>query len=149
APVLAAGLAHHGQILIRQHSRDVHACRIVPDEERLVGLLRIVAIEEVNDLGRDFLIDALRSVQRQRTLVLTRLVAGRAIRRFAPQHIARRGQADRGLGIHGAGYLSNARDWRVLAWWRDALLRSRLVDVGEAHALHRIEVIEIAPVFLE
>ena len=49
APVLAAGLADHGHVLVRQHGRDVHARRVVPDEERLVGLLGIVAIEEVDD----------------------------------------------------------------------------------------------------
>ena len=56
APVLAALLAHHVHILRRQHGRDMHARRIVPDEERLVGLLRVVAVEEVDDLGRDFLV---------------------------------------------------------------------------------------------
>ena len=45
APVLAAGLADHGLVLRRQHGRDVHARRVVPDEEWLVGLLRVVAVE--------------------------------------------------------------------------------------------------------
>src|SRR5262249_51639565 len=49
APVLAAARADHGHVLIRQHSGDVHARRVVPDEERLVGLPRVVAIEEVHD----------------------------------------------------------------------------------------------------
>ena len=61
APVLAAGLTHHGQILVRQHGGDVHARRVVPDEERLVGLLRIVAVEEVDDLGRNLLVHRLSS----------------------------------------------------------------------------------------
>ena len=74
APVLAAGLAHHGHVLVRQHGRDVHARRVVPDEERLVGLLRVVAVEEVDDLGRDLLIHRLRPLQGQRTLVLAGLV---------------------------------------------------------------------------
>src|SRR5262245_49358051 len=50
-PVLAAGLTHHGHVLVRQHGRDVHPRRVVPDEERLVGPTRIVAVEEVDDLG--------------------------------------------------------------------------------------------------
>ena len=62
APVLAARLTHHRQVLVRQHGGDVHAGRVVPDEERLVGLLRVVAIEEVDDLGRDFLIHGLRAL---------------------------------------------------------------------------------------
>ncbi len=76
APVLAAGLADHGHVLVVQHGRDVHARRVVPDEERLVGLLRIVAVEEVDHLGRDFLVHALRSFERQRALVLARLSLG-------------------------------------------------------------------------
>ena len=40
APVLAAPLAQHGLVLRRQHGHDVHARRVVPDEEGLVGLLR-------------------------------------------------------------------------------------------------------------
>ena len=35
-------------VLVRQHGRDVHARRVVPDEEGLVGLLGVVAIEEVD-----------------------------------------------------------------------------------------------------
>ena len=41
-----------------------------PREDRLVGLLRIVAVEEV-----DLLVDRLRPFQRQRAFVLARLVA--------------------------------------------------------------------------
>ncbi len=64
-------------------------------------------------------------------------------------HRPRRRQADRGLGIHRAGNLGQAGDRRVSARRRDRLLGWGLVDVGEAHPLHRIEVIQIAPVFLE
>ena len=67
-------LAHHGHVLVRQHRRDVHARRVVPDEERLVGRLRVVAVEEVDDLGRDLLVHGLRALQRQRALVGARLV---------------------------------------------------------------------------
>src|SRR6185436_195540 len=38
APVLAAGRPYHRHVLVRQHGGDVHARRVVPDEERLVGL---------------------------------------------------------------------------------------------------------------
>ena len=65
------------------------------------------------------------------------------------EHRARRRQADRRLRIHRAGDLGDAGDRRVLARRRDALLGRGLVDVGEAHPLHRVEVIEIAPVLLE
>ena len=51
--------------------------------------------------------------------------------------------------IHRARDLGEAGDRRVLAWRSDGLLGRGLVDVGEAHALHRIEVIEVAPEFLE
>ena len=116
----------------------------------LLVFFGIVAVEEVDDLGRDFLVHRLRSLQGQRTLVL-------AASGFAPvpsddlhaQHRTRRRQAHRGLGIHGAGNLGQAGDRRVLAWRRDGLLGRRLVDVGEAHPLHRVEVIEVAPEFLE
>ena len=53
------------------------------------------------------------------------------------------------LGIDSAGNLRQAGDGRVLARRCDGLLRRRLVDVGEAHPLHRVEVIEIAPEFVE
>src|SRR5262245_59698888 len=76
APVLAAGLAHHRHVLVRQHGRDVHARRVVPDEERLVGPTRIVAVEEVDDLGRNLLVHTLRTLEGQRPLVLTGLVLG-------------------------------------------------------------------------
>src|SRR5262249_10053977 len=146
APVLAARLAHHGQVLVRQHGHDVHARRVVPDEERLAGFLRVVAVEEIDDLGRDFLVYGLRALQRQRTLILTHLILRRTVGGLAPQDIAWRRQTGRGLGIHGAGNLGNAGDRRVLARRRDGLLGWGLVDVGEAHALHGVEVVEIAPV---
>ena len=146
---LPPGSPDHGQVLVRQHGRDVHARRVVPGEERLVGLLRVVAIEEIDDLGRDFLVNGLRSLKGQRSLVLARLFGAGAVGRRAREHRTRWRQADRGLGIHRAGNLGQAGDRRVLAWRRERLLGRGLVDVGEAHALHRIEVIEIAPEFLE
>ena len=76
APVLAAGLADHGHILVRQHRGDVHARRVVPDEEWLVGLLGVVAIEEVDDRGeREFPRPPFSSrIQSERTLILAGLV---------------------------------------------------------------------------
>ena len=148
APVLAAGLADHVQILVRQHGRDVHARRVVPDEERLVGPPRIVAVEEVNDLGRNLLVDAFRSLQGQRTLVLACHVLGAAVG-FAREHGTRRGQTDGRFWIHRTRDLGNARNWCVLARRGDGLQRWSFVDVGEAHPLHGVEVIEVAPEFLE
>src|SRR5207248_8374120 len=49
APVLAPLFAYHCHVLVRQNGRDMHSRRVVPDEERLVGLLRIIAVEEVDD----------------------------------------------------------------------------------------------------
>ncbi len=53
------------------------------------------------------------------------------------------------MRIDGARYVRDAGDRRVLAWRGYALHGRALVDVGEAHALHRIEVIQIAPELLE
>ena len=64
-------------------------------------------------------------------------------------HRPRRRQAGRRLRIDRAGNLGQARDRRVLARRRHGLLERRLVDVGEAHPLHRVEVVEIAPELLE
>ena len=55
----------------------------------------------------------------------------------------------RGLGIDGAGNLGQAGDRRVLARRCDGLLGRGLVDVGEAHPLHGVEVVEIAPELVE
>ena len=146
---LPPGYAQHGLVLRRQHGRDVHARRVVPDEERLVGLLGVVAVEEVDDLGRDLLVHRLRALQRQRTFVLARLVLLRAVGGLAPEDRARRRQAGRRLRVHRAGDLRQAGDRRVLARRRDALLGRGLVDVGEAHLLHGVQVVEIAPELLE
>src|SRR6516225_6272585 len=101
----------------------MHARRVVPDEERLVGAPRIVAVEEVDDLGRDLLVYGFRTLERQRALVLAGLILSRSVRRFAPQDIARWGQAGRGLRIHGAGHLRDTRDRSVLARRCNGLLR--------------------------
>ena len=88
APVLAARLAHHRLVLRWQHGRDVHARGVVPDEERLVGFLGVVAIEEVDDLGRDFLIHRFGSLQRQWALVTAGLGLLRAVERNCTRALA-------------------------------------------------------------
>ena len=80
---------------------------------------------------------------------LQRLVLLRAVGGLAPDDRARRRQADRRFLVHGAGDLGEAGDRRVLARRSDALHGRARVDVGEAHLLHRVEVVEVAPVFLE
>ena len=126
----------------------MHARRVVPDEERLVGPARIVAVEEVNDLRRNLLVNGFRSLQGQRTLVLARHILDCAVG-FAREHRTRRGQTDGRFWIHRAGDFRHAGNWCVLARRGDGLLGRGLVDVGEAHALHGVEVIEVAPEFLE
>src|SRR5215510_10085653 len=148
-PVLAAHLAQHGQILVRQHGRDVHAGRVVPDEEWLAGLPGVVAVKEVDNLGGDFLIHGLGAVECRRPSIAARLVLLCAIGGFAPDDRARRGHTDRGFRVHGAGDLGQTGDGRVLAGWSKALGRWVLVDVGEAHRLHGVEVVEVAPELLE
>ena len=125
APVLAAGLADHASVLSGQHGRDVHARRVVPGEERLVGLLRIVAVEEVDDLGRDLLVDRLRPIQRQRAFVLARLVRRQCRRRSVHDSTGRGGVRQTDVSrIHRAGNRGKTRDRRVHARRRDGLLRS-------------------------
>src|SRR5215469_14491563 len=55
----------------------------------------------------------------------------------------------RGFGVHRPGDFWKTRNWCVLTRWSDNLVGRRLVDVGKAHGLHCVEVIEITPVFLE
>ena len=149
APVHAAGLTDHGHVFGRQHRGDVHARRVVPDEEGLVGLLWVVAVEIVDDLGGDLFVHGLRPLQGQRTLVLAGLVRFRAIGGVAPDDRPRRRQAKARSRIHRAGNLSEAFDRSVLARRSDSLVGRSPVDVGEAHSLHRIQVIQVAPEFLE
>ncbi len=149
APVLAAGLADHRHVLVDQHGGDVHARRVVPDEERLVGLLRIVAVEEVDDLGRDFLVDPLRSLERQRTFVLALSDSWRCRRTCTPASVRGGVRQTVVFGSTAPGTSGDAGDRRVLARRRNRLLGRGLVDVREAHALHRVEVIQVAPELLE
>ena len=115
----------------------------------LFGLLGVVAVEEVDDLGGDLLVHGSGAVQGQRAFVLARLVLFGAVGGVAPEDRARGRQASRRLGIHSAGNLGHTGDRRVLAWRRDHLLGRRTVDVGEAHALHCVQVVKVAPIFLE
>ena len=107
------------------------------------------AVEEVDDVGRNLLVHRLGPQQGQRPFVMAALVRHRSVGRLAEQHRTRRRQASCCLGVDGAGNLSQARDRRVLARLGDGLLRRGAVDVGEAHLLHGIEVIKVAPIFLE
>ena len=67
----------------------------------------------------------------------------------AQQNRARRNQRDIRPWINRARGRCQALDRRVESRRRDALLGRRLVDVREAHLLHRVEVVQVAPVFLE
>src|SRR6516165_2995872 len=127
----------------------MHARRVVPNEEGLVGFLRIITVEEVDDLGRYLFVYGLRPLQRQRTLVLARLVGYLAIRRGARDHRTRGHHAECRLRIHGARGVGETTDRRILARRNDGLLGRALVDVGEAYPLHRVEVVQVAPEFLE
>ena len=53
------------------------------------------------------------------------------------------------IGSTAAGFSGKPGYRRVLAGRRDRLLGRGLVDIGEAHPLHGVEVVEIAPEFLE
>ena len=127
----------------------MHARWIVPDEERLVGLLRVVAVEEVDDPGRNFLVYGFRSFQGERALVLAHLALLCTVCRLAPDHRARGRQAGRRSGIHGAWNFRDTRDERVLTRRSDGLRGRVFVDVGETDTLHRIQVVEVAPILLE
>ena len=64
-------------------------------------------------------------------------------------HVTWRRQADRRPRIDRAGHFRNAGDRRVPARRGNGLLGRGFVDVGEAHLLHRVEMVEIAPELLE
>src|SRR5260370_41616050 len=68
---------------------------------------------------------------------------------MAPEDWPPRREARRGSGIHCAGDLGEAGNWRILAWRSDALLGRSFVDIGEADPLHCVQVIQIAPELLE
>jgi len=96
-----------------------------------------------------FFVHSLGALERQRALILAGLVLRRAVRGFTPDHRTRRRQAGRRLRIHRSGNLGETGDRGVLARWRDGLQGGGLVDVGEAHALHRVQVVQVAPELVE
>jgi len=97
----------------------------------------------------DDLVDPARAFQRQWAFVLAGLVLGRAVGRFHPEDRARRSQARTGLWINRARDWRDSRDWHLHTRRRNALFGRALVDIVEAHALHRVQVIEVAPELLE
>ena len=109
----------------------MHARRIVPDEEGLVGLFGVVAIEEVDDLAEIS----------SSTVFDRSSVSGPSSLHVwfvsVPsdewhQSTGRGGvRQSRGLGIHCAGNLVEARDRRVLAWRSNALHRRDLLRSGK------------------
>ncbi len=127
----------------------MHAHVVVPEEERLAGLLRVVAVKPVDGRGRNLLGEGLGPFQRDWTFVPAGLALETAVLGGARYEQTRRRQAGRGLGIDRAGHLLYAGDRRVLARRRDSLIGRRLVDVGETHLLDGIQVVEIAQVLLE
>ncbi len=149
APVLAAGRTDHRLVLGRKHGGDVHAGRVVPDEEGLPCILRVVAVEEVDDLGRDLLVHRPRAVQRQRALVLAGLVRFGAVGGGTGEYRSRRHHAQSSLLIHRTRNLGEAAYRGVFAGRDNGLIGRGLVDVGEANALHGVQVVEVTPEFLE
>ena len=77
------------------------------------------------------------------------LIFRSAVGGLAREHWARRSKTSRGLRVHRAGDFGNAGNQRVLARRREALLGRAGVDVGEAHLLHGVQVIEVTPELLE
>src|SRR5205807_4145368 len=53
------------------------------------------------------------------------------------------------FGVNRARGIRDTGNGRYLHGRRNALYGRALVDVGEAHLLHRVQVVEVAPVFLE
>src|SRR3954454_17608330 len=74
APVLTPGLAYHGHVLVRQNGRDMHTSRIVPDKERLIRFLGIIAVEEVDHLRGYLLVHRLRTLERKWPLIAAHLI---------------------------------------------------------------------------
>ena len=100
-------------------------------------------------MGGNFLVHRLRPLQRQRAFVLAHLVLGRAVGGLHPQDRARNCHAHAVFGINRARGFRDAGNGLHLHRRRNALLGRALVDVGEAHLLHGVQVVEVAPVLLE
>ena len=100
----------------------------------------------------NLLLQGLRALVRDDALILAGLVRLRAVGGMAPQHRARRRQTGRGRRVHGVRIVGDAGDRRRLARRGHGHLRRvrlLIVDVHEADLLHRVEMVEVAPVFLE
>ena len=149
APVLAAGLAHHGHVL---------------GDSTVVTCMRAGLYQTKNGLLVFF-----GSLRSRKSMTLAEISSSTVFDRssvsgpsswqvwfFAVPSEDLHDSTVRGgvrqivvFGSTAPGTSGNAGDRRVLARRRDGLLGRRLVDVGEAHALHGVEVIEVAPVLLE
>jgi hypothetical protein len=136
-------------ILFRQHGGDVHAGGVVPAEERLFGLLGVIAIEPVHDVGGDFLVHGFRALERERTFILALLVLGGAVRGLHPQDRPGSCHTDAVLGVDLTRTWRNAGNRDHLHGRHDGLRIRAAVDVREADLLHRVEMVEVAPEFLE
>ena len=102
------------------------------------------------DLGRDLLVHRLRPLQRQRALVLAGLVRRRCRRRTVHQITGRGGV--RQIVVFGStapGTSGRPGIGVFLQGGATVCSVGRLVDVGEAHPLHRVQMVEIAPELLE
>ena len=101
------------------------------------------------DVGGDFLVHRLRALQRQRAFILAHLVLGRAVGGLHPEDRARRRPCRcRPSGQSRPG-VPGCRESESSSWRHDGLLGRAAVDVREAHLLHRVQVIEVAPELLE
>ena len=127
----------------------MHAGGVVPAEEGLVGFFGVVAIEEVDDMGGDFLIDGFGAFECEGAFIVAHLVFGGAVGGFHPDDGARLRHANAILGIDLARGFRDAGDGNHFHGGDDGLLSRAAVDVGETDLLHGIEVIEVAPKFLE
>ena len=84
----------------------------------------------------------------ERTLILAGLISFRTIGGVAPDHRPGRRQAEP-FSDPPRGDLSEALDRGILARRSNGLVHQSPVIVGEAHSLHRIQVVQVAPEFLE
>src|SRR5204862_7181334 len=65
------------------------------------------------------------------------------------EQLTGRQHAEWSLRMYGDRRMGKARDLRVFAGRNHRLFGWALIDVGETHPLHSVEVIQVAPEFLE
>jgi len=115
----------------------------------LLVFLRIVAVEEVDDLGRDFLVDPLRSLERQRGphpctsgswMNRRTCTTGRCAEASGKPSFADR---PRPALQKGRGSACSCMAGQTVCWVGDLLMSGKLTPCN------RIEVIQVAPIFLE